>query len=196
MVIFSFEENLSNGVGPCLTYLRLKNKWVSSTLWILIKNYKGSYNVKLIDIMVDFSSYHGNSEAFSTRVSCGNLLLEAYLNWRFNVLSWKKACDVEFVVFRRSLSLEVRFIWASMYLARKCSLRTLFFPSPSEDETAILLGRTHDLLPLCSEAPLYLFSLSRSLSAAVRGGYSGCFIWCLYCVLYENKERIFSSLTI
>ena len=122
MIIFSFEENPSNSVGPCcLRYLRLKNKWVSSTLWISIKNYKGSYKVRLIDIMVDFSSYHGNSEAFSTKVSGGNLLLEAYLNWRrFNVLSWKKACDVEFLVFRRSLSLEMRFIWASMYLARKC----------------------------------------------------------------------------
>ena len=111
MVIFSFEENPSNSVGPCLRYLRLKNKWVSSTLRISIKNYKGSYKVRLIDIMVDFSSYHRNSEALSTKVSGGNLLLEAYLNWRrFNVLSWKKACDVEFLVFRRSLSLEMRFI--------------------------------------------------------------------------------------
>ena len=39
MVIFSFEENPSNSVGLCLRYRRLKNKWISSTLWISIKNY-------------------------------------------------------------------------------------------------------------------------------------------------------------
>ena len=92
MVIFSFEENPSNSVGPCLRYRRLKNKWVSSTLWISIKNYNCSYNVRLIEIMVDFSSYHGNSEAFSTKVSCGNLLLEAYLHFKpyYKAICWKE----------------------------------------------------------------------------------------------------------